>query len=73
MKITKGYFITKLSQIGNAGAHQIQKIKEQPKEGFATQSMAEVELMKLIETKGTFYYPWDSFTILFLFESDGKI
>jgi hypothetical protein len=63
MKITSGWYILLLNQIGNVGAHQINRIKEQPKEGFPTEANAIRELEKLIENKGTHWYPWDAFTI----------
>jgi hypothetical protein len=62
-----GWYILRLDQVGNIGSHQIQRIKEQPAEGFVTRFDAERELEKLIKDKGTHYFNWDAFTILQLF------
>jgi hypothetical protein len=66
--IKSNYFILRCSQIGNVGAHQIQRIKEQPEDGFESELEAENHLtMLLLKTNGTFSYPWDAFTIMKLY------
>ena len=69
----KGYFILMLSQIGNVGAHQVQKIDDQPKEGFSTAKEAEDELKKLLKTGKYPYDRWYSFTVSKLYYNVRKI
>lgn len=45
----KVIYIYQLFQQGNIGAHQIEKIEDQPKTGFKTYLSAEKHLAKLFE------------------------
>jgi hypothetical protein len=63
-----GWYIMLLSQIGNVGAHQIQKIKNQPEEGYITEGDALIALQIQIKDKTIFCYSWDSLTILKLYQ-----
>lgn len=64
-------YIVILRQIGNVGAHEIEKIKDQPKEGFDLTWQAEDHLRKLFNKKE---YPfdrnWVSFAIMKLYSKD---
>jgi hypothetical protein len=67
-KIKSGYFIMKISQIGNIGPYEIKKIKDQPKDGFPTEADAIRALEGLLKKKETFCYSWDQLTVLRLWE-----
>jgi len=60
----KSFYIMQLSQIGNVGAHEIKKIKDQPKEGFRTDGQAETHLRDLLNTGEYPYNSWFSFSIM---------
>lgn len=61
----KAFYILILRQIGNAGAHEIRTIGQQPIEGFSSKKEAEEHLEKLFKVGD---YPfnknnWESFMI----------
>ena len=60
----KSFYIMQLSQIGNVGAHEIKKIKDQPKEGFRTDGQAETHLRNLLNTGEYIYSSHFSFSIM---------
>ena len=53
-----------LSQIGNVGAHEIKKIKDQPKEGFRTDGQAETHSRNLLNTGEYSHSSHFSFSIM---------
>jgi hypothetical protein len=60
----KSFYIVQLSQIGNIGAHEIKKIKDQPKEGFRTDGQAETHLRELLNSDKHPYNSWHNFSIM---------
>lgn len=63
----EGYFVMRLWQTGNIGSNNIAKVKEQPKDGFKTKSLA-TKWMKANIGKAVYHVSWTTYAIMQLFE-----
>ncbi len=73
--MTARFYIYVYYQVGNVGSHNIESIKEQPDDGFATEKEAENHLAKLIEARKGYHFErnWYKFTILKTFRSKSAL